>query len=67
MERDYSALKEKMGPYRSSQARVSRRTEDVRKDKSVDIEDVEKELKSATVREQGKQYFADLYLLKKGR
>ena len=39
-----------MGPYRSSQARVSRRTEDVRKDKSVDIEDVEKELKSATVR-----------------
>ena len=56
-----------MGPYRSSQAKVIRKTLVAGNNKSVDIEDVEKELKSATVREQGKQYFADLYLLKKGR
>jgi hypothetical protein len=34
---------------------------------SIAQEDVERELKTSVINENGKKYFADLYLLKKGR
>lgn len=42
LERDYSALKQKMEPNRASQFRMNRKMGEGKNDNMVDIEDVEK-------------------------
>jgi hypothetical protein len=69
LEKDYVLLKQKMQPkslrsYRSTERRPVFRNEEA---PHITSEEVEKELKNSMVNEDGRNYYADLYLLKKGR
>lgn len=73
LEKDYTLLKEKIHPHKKSLTNgdlaVKQTARLVKREGPADIteEEVEKEIRSTLVSENGKKFFADLYLMKKGR